>query len=151
MNQLAESILRLADTRKQGSLTAEVIAAELRAGGGVGDLASEIRAIVSEGLLREERGNFSITEDGRLALLGPHDLTLYTRPGCHLCDEAKAKIAPLLRKRGATLREVNIDDDPILRTRYNEEVPVLFLAARKVAKFHVDVEQLERQLASAEK
>jgi glutaredoxin len=78
-------------------------------------------------------------------------LTLYTRPGCHLCDEAKAKIAPLLRAHRASLREVNIDGDEILRARYNDEVPVLFLGARKVAKFHVDVEQLERQLSAAGK
>ena len=88
-------------------------------------------------------------EDARLAAAGPRDLTLYSRPGCHLCDEMKKQIAPLVAKFHAHLREVNIDDDPILRTRYNEEVPVLFLGSRKVAKYSVDVDQLRAQLARA--
>ena len=75
------------------------------------------------------------------------ELTLYTRAGCHLCEEMKLKIAPLLLRYGATLREIDIDADPELRARYNEEVPVLFVGERKAAKYHVDLEQLERQLS----
>lgn len=75
------------------------------------------------------------------------DLTLYTRAGCHLCEEMKREIAPLLRRYGATLREIDIDADPELRARYNEEVPVLFVGERKAAKYHVDLQQLERQLS----
>src|ERR1700742_417674 len=78
--------------------------------------------------------SYRITEDGRLELAGRLDVTLYTRPGCHLCDEAKAQIAPLLRKARAQLREVNIDADEVLRERYNVDVPVIFLGSRKVAK-----------------
>lgn len=77
----------------------------------------------------------------------PKELTLYSRPGCHLCDEMKKQIAPLLRRYSATLREINIDADEALRAKYNEEVPVLFIGERKAAKFYVDLEQLERQLA----
>jgi len=88
-------------------------------------------------------------EDSRIAAASPRDLTLYSRPGCHLCDEMKKQIAPLAAKFNAPLREVNIDADPILRQRYNEEVPVLFLGSRKVAKYSVDVEQLRRQLERA--
>jgi glutaredoxin len=89
-------------------------------------------------------------EDARLAAAGPRDLTLYSRPGCHLCDEMKKQIAPLIAKFQANLREVNIDADPILRQRYNEEVPVLFLGSRKVAKYSVDVALLRAQLQCAE-
>ncbi len=89
-------------------------------------------------------------EDDHLATSGPRDLTLYTRPGCHLCDGMKKQIAPLVAHYGARLREVNIDADPVLRARYNDEVPVLFLGTRKVAKYSVDVEQLRRQLEKAE-
>ena len=88
-------------------------------------------------------------EDERLARAGPRDVTLYTRPGCHLCDEAKAAIAPLLGEFGATLREVNIDDDPVLRERYGSDVPVIFLGARKAAKHRVDAQQFRRQLAES--
>jgi thioredoxin-related protein len=89
-------------------------------------------------------------EDARIAAAGSRDLTLYSSPGCHLCDEMKKQIAPLVAKFKAHLREVNIDADPILRARYNEEVPVLFLGSRKVAKYSVDIEQLRAQLQRAE-
>jgi len=88
-------------------------------------------------------------EDARLAAAGPREVTLYTRPGCHLCDEAKAAMTPLLREAGATLREVNIDEDAVLRERYGWDVPVIFLGARKVAKHRVDLEQFRRQLREA--
>jgi glutaredoxin len=112
-------------------------------------LAEELAA---RGWLRrrgESAGSYCITEDGRLELAAPLEVTLYTRSGCHLCDEAKAQIAPLLRGAGARLREVNIDADELLRQRYNVDVPVLFLGARKVAKHRVDLKQFQRQLAEA--
>ena len=76
----------------------------------------------------------------------PLEVTLYTRPGCHLCDEAKSQIAPLLAEFGARLREVNIDADPVLRERHNLDVPVIFLGDRKIAKHRVDLSQFRRQL-----
>ena len=89
------------------------------------------------------------SEDEQLAAVGPRGVTLYTRPGCHLCEEAKAKIAPLLVEFGATLREVNIDEDPDLKERYGADIPVIFIGARKVAKHRVDVAQFRRQLRDA--
>lgn len=86
------------------------------------------------------------TEDARLAACGPRDVTLYTRPDCHLCDQAKSAIAPLLREFGATLREVNIDLDPVLRERYGWEVPVVFIGTHKAAKHRVDIARFRRQL-----
>ena len=89
------------------------------------------------------------TEDGRLQLAAPRDATIYSRPGCHLCEAAKAQIAPLLKAFGARLTEINIDEDPELRSRYDYDVPVIFLGARKVAKHRVDVAQFRRQLREA--
>jgi glutaredoxin len=85
-------------------------------------------------------------EDVRLAVAGPREVTLYTRPGCHLCEEAKAAIAPLLREFGATLHEVNVENDAVLEKRYGWDIPVIFVGARKAAKHRVDVEQFHRQL-----
>ena len=79
----------------------------------------------------------------------PLEVTLYTRPGCHLCDEAKSQMAPVLAEFGARLREVNIDADPELRELYDLDVPVIFLADRKIAKHRVDARQFRRQLADA--
>lgn len=50
-------------------------------------------------------------------------VTIFTRPGCHLCDEAKAAIAA--SGIDVSLQEVNIDDDPALRRRYTNDIPVI--------------------------
>jgi len=91
----------------------------------------------------------SSLEDARLAACGPRDVTLYSRPGCHLCEEAKTAIAPLLLELNATLREVNIDEDAILEERYGWDVPVIFIGQHKAAKHRVDLVQFRRQLQEA--
>jgi len=85
-------------------------------------------------------------EDMRLAVCGPRDVTLYSRPGCHLCEEAKAAIAPLLREFGAVLHEINIDEDAVLKERHAWDIPVIFIGTRKAAKHRVDLAQFRRQL-----
>ena len=75
-------------------------------------------------------------------------VTLYTREGCHLCDEAKAVMARILARVGGTLREVDIDDDAELRTKYNESVPVIFVGEDFFARYRVDAEKFERALAN---
>ena len=77
------------------------------------------------------------------------EVTLYTRPGCHLCEDAKKLILPLLQEFGATLREVNIDEDPDLTARYGRDIPVIFVGTHKAAKHRVDVKQFRRQLEEA--
>lgn len=86
----------------------------------------------------------------RIAGCGPRDVTLYTRPGCHLCEDAKAAIAPVLKEFGAVLREVNIDEDATLKERYGWDIPVIFIAQRKAAKHRVDIAQFRRQLEEAQ-
>jgi glutaredoxin len=88
-------------------------------------------------------------EEARLAGCGPRDVTLYSRPGCHLCEEAKSAIAPLLREFGATLREVNIDEDVALKELYGWDIPVILIGRHKAAKHRVDVAQFRRQLEEA--
>jgi glutathione S-transferase len=53
-------------------------------------------------------------------------VTLYTRPGCHLCDEARAVIASLRDSHGPfELREVDIECAPELHARFLERIPVV--------------------------
>ena len=52
-------------------------------------------------------------------------LTLLVRAYCHLCDEMRAALSPLIAKRGIELVELDVDDDPRLAERYGELVPVL--------------------------
>ena len=74
-------------------------------------------------------------------------LTLYTRPGCHLCDEAREAI---LGRRGELppfdLREVNIEADQDLHARYLERIPVLELEGEVIFELHVDLARLRARL-----
>jgi len=88
-------------------------------------------------------------EEEKLEGSGPRDVTLYSRPGCHLCEEAKAAIAPLLREFGVALYEVNIDENADLKERYGWDIPVVFIGQRKAAKHRVDLAQFRRQLEEA--
>jgi glutaredoxin len=88
-------------------------------------------------------------EDKKLAAAKPLEVTLYTRPGCHLCEEAKRIIEPLLVEFGAWLREVNIEGDAVLTERFGWDIPVVFVGSRKAAKHRVEREQFRRQLREA--
>lgn len=88
-------------------------------------------------------------EDSRLASAHPLEVTMYTRPGCHLCADAKAMMQSLLDEFGATLREVNIDQDNELGERYGWDIPVIFVGRHKAAKHRVDPMQFRRQLEEA--
>jgi len=90
------------------------------------------------------------SEAARLAAADSLEVTLYTRPGCHLCDEAKAAITPLLREFRAPLRQVNIDLDAELAEKYGRDIPVVFIGRHKAAKHRVDLAQFRRQLQEAQ-
>ena len=75
----------------------------------------------------------------------PH-LTLYSRPGCHLCDDMKAVVDRVAARVPLSLDVVNIDDDATLTTRYGLEIPVLLVDGRKVAKYRIEEAVLERTL-----
>ena len=50
---------------------------------------------------------------------------LYTRPGCHLCDEAKREMAAADCADSYELEEIDVDTDPELRRRYGWDIPVV--------------------------
>jgi hypothetical protein len=79
----------------------------------------------------------------------PLEVTLYTRPGCHLCEDAKLAMLPLLHEFHAVLREINIDNDPQLTALYGHDIPVIFIGSHKAAKHRVDSVEFRRQLAEA--
>lgn len=150
MEAMARRILQLFDQLERDSLDLHTF---LEFVGGNPPAAREavldsVSEMVKKGLLRESRRSdfYERTEDGRLEVVNPREITLYTREGCHLCEEAKAAILPLVSEFGATLREVDIDDDPILHDRYTNDVPVIFLGSKMVAQHRLDPAQLRRQL-----
>jgi glutaredoxin len=70
------------------------------------------------------------------------EVTLYTRQGCCLCDQAKA----ILLRHGLTVREIDIDADPLLRERYSDSVPVVTIDGRERFRGRVDETLLRRLL-----
>jgi glutaredoxin len=108
--------------------------------------------LARQGLLHERGGDFySLTESGRLAVAAPDQLTLLSRAGCHLCREAQRAIEPILSELGLSLREVNIDEDASLLRRFTDDVPVLFLGTREIARHQVNPDQLRQSLTQFRK
>jgi thiol-disulfide isomerase/thioredoxin len=78
-------------------------------------------------------------------------LTIYSRPGCHLCDEMKAVVAKVVRAHPGRIavEEIDITGDRELESRYGVEIPVLLIDGRKVAKYRVAEETLRRLIEGA--
>jgi glutaredoxin len=75
-------------------------------------------------------------------------VTLYTRKGCHLCDDAKQVIAAARARSEFDYEELDIDADPELLRLYNEEVPVIAIDGRKAFKYRLDMNELLKRLAA---
>jgi glutaredoxin len=73
-------------------------------------------------------------------------LTLYSRPGCHLCDEARAALERVRARAAFSLHEVNIETDAELHRRYLERIPVVALGDEELFEFFVDEAALEAKL-----
>jgi glutaredoxin len=77
-------------------------------------------------------------------------LTLYSKPGCHLCDEMKTVIRRVLQSRAdVSLEEVDISNDAALLERYGMEIPVLLIDGTKAAKFRITETDLTIKLDRA--
>ena len=75
-------------------------------------------------------------------------VTLYTRQGCCLCEDAKRVLTAARRRADFELEEVDIDLDPELRRRYNDEVPVIAINQVKAFKYKVTRDELLKKLAA---
>ena len=71
-------------------------------------------------------------------------ITLYGRPGCHLCDDARAA----LERVGHPFEEVDIEADDALLARYLERIPVIALDGAELYDFFVDEADLRTRLAA---
>jgi glutaredoxin len=78
-------------------------------------------------------------------------LTIYSRPGCHLCEEMKAVVQRVIARHstdsGLAVDEIDISADGALLDRYGLEIPVLLIDGTKVAKYRVSEADLARMLA----
>lgn len=73
-------------------------------------------------------------------------VTLYSRPGCHLCDDARAVIESVCAELGESYAEVDVDGDPELRERFTDEVPVTFVDGRQHDFWRVSPDRLRAAL-----
>jgi len=67
-------------------------------------------------------------------------VTLYGKPGCHLCDEARRALA------GFDVREVDVSIDPGLHARYGERIPVVEVEGEEVCHYVVDLQAVKARL-----
>ncbi len=75
------------------------------------------------------------------------DVVLYTRHGCHLCDQAHQ----LLVQHGLIVKAVDIDQDPSLVDRYNECVPVVLIDGRERFRGRINQLLLQRLITAVER
>ena len=79
------------------------------------------------------------TSEPRIVLLG--------RPGCHLCEDARAVVQRVAQDLGVGWEERSIDDDPQLLERYAEQIPVTLVDGRQHDFWRVDEARLRSALA----
>jgi hypothetical protein len=73
-------------------------------------------------------------------------VTLYGKPGCCLCDEAKDVVSRVRERHPFELEEVDISLDPVLHHRYGERIPVVAVNGEDAFELHVEAAALERVL-----
>ena len=75
-------------------------------------------------------------------------VTLYGRPGCHLCDDARAVLERIRAACPFALREVDIESDDALFRAYLERIPVVALDGEELYDYRVDAADLQARLAT---
>jgi glutaredoxin len=76
-------------------------------------------------------------------------VVLYTRAGCHLCDDAKSLLAKYQSRYALQISEVDIDQDPTLQARYGDCVPVVTIRGRERFRGRINEILLVRTLTAA--
>ena len=77
-----------------------------------------------------------------------HNLVLYSRPECHLCDSLLARLQPLLVGRSVELTVVDVDSSVALERRYGLRIPVLCDGDLELTSYPLDADRVARHLAS---
>jgi len=73
-------------------------------------------------------------------------VTLYGKPGCHLCDDARAVVERVRAEYPFELREVDVSLDPRLNREYGERIPVLALDGEELFDYFVEEAVLVQRL-----
>ena len=73
-------------------------------------------------------------------------VTLYGKPGCHLCDDARKVVESVRVDVGFEVREVDITLDPVLANRLGERIPVVEIDGVEAFEYFVDAGELRRRV-----
>ena len=73
-------------------------------------------------------------------------LTLLVRAYCHLCEQMREELAPLLASGKATIELVDVDTDPALDARWGDKVPVLLDGEQELCHYRLDAAAVARWL-----
>lgn len=76
----------------------------------------------------------------------PPRVRLYSKPGCHLCDDAREVIARVCTDLGTTYEEVDVTGSPDLLRAYAEQIPVTFVDGTQHDFWRVEETRLRRAL-----
>lgn len=82
----------------------------------------------------------------RLRRRREHAVELFTRPGCHLCEDARAVVQEVCARAEVPWTETSIDGDAELIAQYGELIPVVLVDDRRHAVFRVDPDRLRAAL-----
>jgi hypothetical protein len=74
-------------------------------------------------------------------------ITLIGKPGCHLCDDARAVVERVATDTGAGWEELSILDDPALAEQYWEHIPVVLVDGEQHDFWRVDEDRLRAALS----
>ena len=81
---------------------------------------------------------------------GRPTVTLYTKPGCHLCESVEQTLAVARLRRDFDLVTRNILDDPADFEKYQYAIPVVLIGAVEVARFRLDLSSFLAALDGAD-
>lgn len=73
-------------------------------------------------------------------------VTLIGKPGCHLCDRARAVVTPVCADTGASFEELSVLDDPELMDRFGEFIPVVLIDGEQHDFYRINPDRLRRAL-----
>lgn len=76
-------------------------------------------------------------------------LVIYSKPGCHLCEEMKQEISRAHCADLYSLQEINIENDPALLIRYRNDIPVLLVDGVEAFRHRLRAEDLKEKLVAA--
>jgi len=72
---------------------------------------------------------------------------IYSRPGCHLCEEAKQLIVTAGNNDDYTLEEIDIESDPDLLQRYQFDIPVITINGQEAFRHRLSAAEFREALA----